>query len=191
MAINKVVYGAETLIDLTPDTVTPDTLLRGQTAHDQSGEPITGTCEFDMDTSDATIQVAEMLAGKTACARGAKLTGTMPNRGAASGEIDTKDEQFAIQQGYHDGSGKVGIAETEKAKLIPANIREGITILGVEGEMSGNEGMKPQAKTVTPSTTQQVVSPDASYNCLSQVTVKPIPYAESANAAGGTTVTIG
>ena len=191
MAVNKVVYGTETLIDLTSDTVTPDKLLIGITAHDQSGEPITGTCEFDVDSSDATVQVAEMLIGKTAYARGAKLTGTMPNRGAVSGEIDTKDEQFAIQQGYHDGSGKVGIAETEKAKLIPTNIREGITILGVEGAMSGNEGMKPQAKTVTPSTAQQVVSPDASYNCLSQVTVNPIPYAESANAAGGTTVTIG
>ena len=181
MAVNKVVYGTETLIDLTSDTVTPDKLLNGITAHDQSGEPITGTCEFDVDSSD----------GKTAYARGAKLTGTMPNRGVVSGEIDTKDEQFAIQQGYHDGSGKVGIAAAEKAKLIPANIREGISILGVDGEMSGNEGMKPQAKTVTPSAVQQVISPDASYNCLSQVTVNPIPYAESANAAGGTTVTIG
>ena len=61
------------------------------------------------------------------------------------------------------------------------------------GEMSGSEGMKPQAKTVTPSTTQQIVGPDTNegYNCLSQVTVEAIPYVESANAAGGITVTIG
>ncbi len=43
MAINKVVLGDETLIDLTNDTVTADSLLEGKTAHDKSGELITGT----------------------------------------------------------------------------------------------------------------------------------------------------
>lgn len=95
--------------------------------------------------------------------------------------------------GYHDGSGKVGIDATEQAKIIPENIREGITILGVEGTMSGTEEVKPQAKTVTPSKEQQVVLPDSEqgYNYLSQVTVNAIPYNESENSAGGTTVTIG
>ena len=66
-------------------------------------------------------------------------------------------------------------------------------ILGIEGNMSGTEGAKPQSKTVTPSTKQQVVSPDteSGYNFLSQVTVLPIPYEESENLAGGMTVTIG
>ena len=45
MAVNQVIYGGETLIDLTGDTVTPDTLPLGVTAHDASGEPITGTLE--------------------------------------------------------------------------------------------------------------------------------------------------
>ena len=47
--------------------------------------------------------------------------------------------------GFHDGSGSAAIDETEQAKLVPANIREGVTILGVEGSMSSSEGMKPQA----------------------------------------------
>lgn len=46
MAVNKVVYntenGAETLIDLTRDTVTPETLAEGVTAHDASGNVIAG-----------------------------------------------------------------------------------------------------------------------------------------------------
>ena len=42
-AVNKVVFGEEILIDLTSDTVTPETLLEGYTAHDKSGKPITGT----------------------------------------------------------------------------------------------------------------------------------------------------
>lgn len=40
--INKVVYGNDTLIDLTNDSVSPQTLLTGTTAHDQSGAQITG-----------------------------------------------------------------------------------------------------------------------------------------------------
>lgn len=46
MAVNKVVYntedGAQTLIDLTGDTVTPETLTEGYVAHDASGEVIVG-----------------------------------------------------------------------------------------------------------------------------------------------------
>ena len=42
-------------------------------------------------------------------------------------------------------------------------------VLGVKGSMSGSEGMKPQAKNVTPIFEQQVVLPDKAYNCLSQV----------------------
>lgn len=45
MAINKVVYGNQSLIDLTEDTVTPETLLKGVVAHDKSGARIVGTME--------------------------------------------------------------------------------------------------------------------------------------------------
>lgn len=190
MARNKVVYGSEVLIDLTADTVTKETLLKGATAHDKSGEVITGACEYDVNSQDATVAVAEMLEGKTAYARGAKLTGTMPNKGAVTLEISEKAQEVTVPMGFHDGGGKAVIAAAEQEKLIPANIREGITVLGVEGSMSSSEGMTPQAKSVTPSTTQQTVLPDSGYNCLSQVTVAAIPYKETENSAGGVTVTI-
>ena len=176
MAINKVVYGGETLIDLTGDTVTADKLLSGITAHGKDGELVTGACTFDVDSNDATAAVAEILKGKTAYARGTKLVGTMPNNGAVSGSIKTLTDSYVIAQGYHDGSGKVGIDATEKAKLTANNIREGVTILGVKGTMTGSEGVKAQAKTVTPSSVQQTVLPDAGYTHLSQVTVAKIPY---------------
>ena len=76
MAINKVIYGGRTLIDLSGDTVTADKILDGFTAHDKKGETITGTCKYDVDSSDATAAVAEILQGKTAYVRGKKLTGT-------------------------------------------------------------------------------------------------------------------
>lgn len=41
--INKVVLGSYTVLDLTSDTVTPETLLVGTTAHNAKGEIITGT----------------------------------------------------------------------------------------------------------------------------------------------------
>lgn len=191
MAVNKVVYGGKVLIDLTGDTVTADKILSGFTTHDKSGASIEGTCDFDVNSGDATVAVAEMLTGKTAYARGTKLTGTMPNNGAVTGEISTKDGVYTVPQGYHDGSGTVKIKKTEKDKLIPSNIREGVTILGVEGTMSGSEGVKSQSKTVTPSTASQTVLPDDGYTHLSQVTVNAIPYVESDNSAGGKTVTIG
>lgn len=191
MAISKVVYGSETLIDLTADTVEPSKLLKGTTAHGADGEKVTGTCEFDVDSSDATATAAEVLTGKTFAKGGSLLTGSMKNNGAVSGSIGTKAGTYTVPQGYHDGSGKVAIASAEQAKIIATNIREGVTILGVTGTMSGTEGAKAQSKTVTPSTSAQEVLPDDGYNYLSQVTVKAIPYNESTNAAGGTTVTIG
>lgn len=42
MANNKIIFGDEVLIDLTPDTVTADTLAEGYIAHDRSGNTIVG-----------------------------------------------------------------------------------------------------------------------------------------------------
>ena len=185
--VNKVIYGGDVLIDLTGDSVSADKILKGITAHDKSGAKITGTCTFDSDTSEDTAAVAEILVGKTAHARGSKLTGTMKNNGAVKGTISTVAGEYTVPQ----GSGKVSIAATQQGKLIATNIREGVTILGVEGAMSGSEDMKPQSKEVTPSKEAQTIMPDEEYNCLSQVTVKAIPYVETDNSAGGKTVTIG
>lgn len=188
--ISKVIFGNKTLFDLTGDTVTADKLLTGVTAHGMDGAPITGTCAFDVDSSDGTAVVAEILAGKTAYARGAKLTGTMPNNEGITAIIDTLDGTITIPQGYHDGSGTVKLATTETEKLTPENIREGVTIFGVEGTMSGSESVTSQARSVTPSTSEQIILPEEGYNYLSQVTVAAIPYVESDNSAGGLTVTI-
>lgn len=190
MATNKVVYGSTVLIDLTADTVTADKILTNYTAHDASGATITGTCDYDVNSQSATVQVAEILSGKTAYARGTKLTGTMPNNAAVSLTISKVSDEIAIAQGYHDGSGKVKILSTEAAKIIASNIKQGITILGVTGTLEPSSSVKVHAKTVTPSTTSQVVLPDDGYDYLSQVTVNAIPYVETENSAGGTTVTI-
>lgn len=187
--INKVIYGGDTLIDLTSDTVTASDILTGKTAHDKSGTIITGTCDFDSDTSEDTATASEILSGSTAHARGTLITGTMPNNGSVTGTITTKAGKYTIPQGYHDGGGKVQISTTEQNKIIASNIKSGVSILGVTGTYSG-EAVTAQAKTATPSITQQVILPDANYDYLSQVTVEAIPYTETLNSAGGYTATI-
>lgn len=189
MAINKVIYGGDTLIDLTGDNITAADLLYGKTAHDKSGASITGTCTYDSDTSEDTAVVAEILSGKTAHARGTALEGTMPNNGSVTGTISTKAQQYTVPQGYHDGSGKVSISSTEQGKIIASNIKSGVQILGVTGSYTG-EAITAQAKTVSPSTSQQVITPDSNYDYLSQVTVNAISYVETDNSAGGKTATI-
>lgn len=188
---NKVIYNGNTLIDLTADTITAADLAQGVTAHDKSGAIITGTNTYDSDTSNDTATAAEILATKTAHARGTALTGTMVNNGSVSGTISTKAQEYTIPIGYHDGSGKVSISSTEQAKIIATNIRQGVVILGVEGQMSGSEDVNAQSKTVTPAATAQTITPDTNYNYLTQVTINAIPYVEADNAAGGVTVTIG
>ena len=190
MAISKVVFGSETLIDLTADTVTADKLAQGITAHGKDGEPITGTNTFDSDTSDATAAIAEILNGKTAYARGSKITGIMPNNESFTSNITTKEQRVSIPQGYHDGSGSVGIDATEQAKLIAGNIKTGVTVLGVVGTLEPSSEVTAQDKTVTPTREPQVILPDVGIDYLSQVTVSAIPYVESDNSAGGQTATI-
>lgn len=188
---SKVVLSDGTvLMDLTADTVSADKVLSGFTFHGKNGAPGTGACTYDADTSDDTAAVGEILLGKTAHARGTLLTGTMPNRGAVSGTINSKTP-YTIPEGYHDGSGTVGLDSASLQNLVANNIREGIEILGVEGTMSGSEDVKAQAKTATPTFAQQVITPDTGYTHLSQVTVNAIPVTYADNSAGGVTVTIG
>lgn len=187
--INKVIYGNNVLLDLTSDTITAADLAKDVTAHDKSGAVITGTNTYDSDTTDADATASEILLNKTAYVNKNKITGTMPNRGAVTGVITDKSVPYSIQNGYHDGSGTVGIDSTESAKIIAENIKDGVEILGVTGTYTG-EGVPTQSKTATPYTTAQTILPDSGYN-LSQVVVNAIAYVETDNAAGGKTVTVG
>ena len=192
--IAKVIFGGQTLIDLTSDTVDAAHLLYGYTAHGADGALVTGSCDFDANTSDATATASEILATKTAYKNGSKLTGSMTNNGAVTGSISDASSPYTIPQGYHDGSGTVGIASAELAKLIASNIREDITILGVTGTMTGQEDVHATTVTLTPYITSQTVSPGdigAQYNYISEVTVNAIYYDETEAASGGTVATIG
>lgn len=191
MGVSKVVKSnGDVVMDLTADTITAADLASGKTAHGADGEQITGTNTYDVDSSELTAAVGEVLATKTFAARGQVYTGTMPNRGAVTGTISDKNTPYTIPTGFHDGSGTVGLDSTEAAKIIAGNIKAGVEILGVTGDYSG-EAINVQTKNATPSWTAQTILPDAGYDYLSQVSIAAIPYVETPNAAGGITVTIG
>lgn len=188
--VNKVVYDGNTLIDLTSDTVAPAYILNGYTAHDKSGAPIEGSCDFDSNTTDANAVAAEILTGKTAYVNKVKITGNMANRGSSNVTVTGKTGA-SIPAGYYDGSGKAVLDSTSSTNLIASNIRQGVTILGIEGTMSAEDSLTVGAATATPKATQQVITAASlDYDYITQVTVNAIPYTESDNSAGGKTVTI-
>lgn len=190
MAINKVIYGGNTLMDITDTTAVANKVLDGFYFYGRDGVKTEGTCTYNADTSDATATASEILTGSSAYVNGNKINGSMVNNGAVTGTITTKAQQYTVPVGYHDGSGKVQIATAEQNKIIAGNIKAGITILGVEGNYSGEAVSVEANKNCTPSTSQQVITPSTGYDYLAQVTVAAIPYAETPNTYG-TTVTIG
>ena len=84
------------------------------------------------DTTDADAGQGDVLSSKTFYKDG-KKTGSMPNNGDVSDEIDTKAGTVTIPAGYTSG-GSVGISATEQAKIIAKNIKSGVTLLGQAGD---------------------------------------------------------
>lgn len=188
MAINKVIYGGTVLMDITDTTATAADVADGKYFYGKDGIKIQGSSTKDSDTTDATALASEILNTKTAYVNKNKITGEMPNRGAISAVISTLSP-YTIPNGYHDGSGTVSIDASESAKIIAGNIKSGVEILGVTGTYTG-QAITAQSKTVTPTTSQQLITADVGYDYLSQVTVNAISYTQTDNAAGGKTVTI-
>lgn len=65
MAVNKVEINGQIAIDLTQDTVTPETLNKGVTAHSASGEKITGTAEEDLSLGMSSVAVGDFIRVKS------------------------------------------------------------------------------------------------------------------------------
>lgn len=194
--VNKVVFGNTTVMDISDTTADPSKVLASEKFYDRSGAPQTGSCTFDADTSDANATAAEILGGSAgrpiyAYVNGVKIEGTMPNRGGVTGTITSASTPYAIQNGYHDGSGTVSVDTTN---LSAENIKKDITILGITGSYEGSATPTSAAKTVTPYTTSKTYLPSGEstpVDYYSQVTVNAIAYTETDNVQGGVTVTIG
>ena len=106
------------------------------------------------DTSDATVNASDVLAGKIAYGASGRIVGSMKNNGSQTINVSSANTSYTISKGYHDGSGSVQISSTEASKLIASNIKKGITILGVTGSYQGSASSGGiQVKTGTTSST--------------------------------------
>ena len=93
MAVNEVIYDGETLISLTSDTVTEDDLPEGVTAHDASGNIITGTRRYVrsvnniIPNNEGNVDVEPIYVG----------SGEMPEEAILQFSLDDVDEEQALK----------------------------------------------------------------------------------------------
>jgi len=93
-----------------------------------------GTAKF-FDTSGANVASGDVLTGKTAFGASGSVSGNMADNGSTGGTIATKAGTVTIPAGYTSG-GTVKIDDAEQAKIIAANIKSGVTLLGQAGGLS-------------------------------------------------------
>lgn len=116
---------------------TANQMLPSQMANEISSIK-TATSSGETDTSDATVNASDVLAGKIAYGASGRIVGSMKNNGSQTINVSSANTSYTISKGYHDGSGSVQISSTEASKLIASNIKKGITILGVTGSYQGS-----------------------------------------------------
>lgn len=189
MAVNKIIYSDDIKIDLSEDNVIAAAVQKGYYFHDRHGLILEGTNVFDANTKDANAIPAAIVDGYTAYVNGEKVRGTIPKKSNTTAYIENKTDSYQIPYGVHDGSTYVELDPAQKALLIPQNIKNNVTVLGVTGEYGGEECVA-QEKTVTPQVEAFDVQPDPGYTHLTVVHVNAIPYREVDNEYG-TTIIIG
>lgn len=185
-----VLSNGDVLIDLTQDDVKPEHVQKDIYFHDKTGKRQQGTNTKTVDASSATAEASEVLLDRTFGKGSEMQRGTMPNNSGEDVIITGKDGTI-IPFGYSDGSGKAKLSDADIAKLIPGNIKEGVTILGVEGDF-GTDDFSAISKEIKPTFAEQVFNPaDDGVSFYSSVKVEAINVDRKDNEAGGVTVTIG
>lgn len=184
MAINKVVYGTTVLVDLTNDTVRPESMLLGTRAHACNGDMIEGTLNRSQtgilvqiegvtpaykSAKSVTIDLSEFtsiyqqITGEQIIVEFTHLDLYAPGL-ILGGSIDTE-----ITLSYEASTGIITLSTTES--IFQSSVKCVANVYITEQVPSI---IKPeQTKSTSPSTDQITINPDSGYT-LSSVTVEPI-----------------
>ena len=191
MAYSKVIYNNETLIDLTSDTVDAAHLATGYTAHDASGAAITGTYSGG---SSATLGTKSITANGTYNASSDSYDGysqvtvnVSPTLQSKTNISPTESSQTITADSGYDGLSSVTVEAISSTYVGSAITRVSdnstITINGATVSVRGGDvyytgnvskTIPLQTKTITPSESEQTVTPDTGNSGLSSVTVEAI-----------------
>ena len=181
MAINKVIYYGEVLVDMSQVSVNPDALTAGKTALDASGEMITGANPYEKAATDAEVgdqaalldRALEALRGKAA-GGGGEAAPVLQEKSVTP----TKATQEITPDAGYDGLSKVTVGAIPGEYIVPMGEKS----IGENGTHDVREvesvnvsvpapEFKTQEKTVTPAAQEQSVTPDTGFDGLSKVTV--------------------
>lgn len=166
MAINKVVYGDSTLVDLTGDTVTAEHLEQGYTAHDKAGNPVTGTLtqpsgphrtSDDLTVSGATVTAPAGI--YDASASKSVATGSITPSASVSGSV------------IGDTESSYPVTVTPSASVSPGYIANGGNGTVV------TKYVQVERKSVAPRETLQIIKPSTG-KLLYEVIVSSIELAD-------------
>lgn len=146
MGNSKINFGDETLIDLTEDTVTPEALLAGVTAHDAAGDPIEGTLvPGDMKTAvyDPQGKAQDIFAYADAQAGAAMDTANAAGRAAEAAEkyaksaVTTASKKLSptgngsnVTAAFTAATSRTNIATGEKLSVLFGKIAKWLADLG-------------------------------------------------------------
>lgn len=87
---------------------------------------------------DGTAKASDILFGKRAYSKGIRLDGTMPNNGSLTYNPSVTSQSIPL--GYTSGGTIRPVTSDIDINIIPENIRNGVTILGVNGNYTGSGG---------------------------------------------------
>lgn len=155
MAVNKVVYGGKTVIDLTSDTVTAAKMLSGATAHDKSGAVVTGSIatktSSNLTASGATVTVP------------AGYYASQATKSVATGSAKTPATTVTKNPSISVNSSGLITASVSGTQSVTPTVSAGYVSSGTAGTITVSGSATKQltvqaAQTITPGTSNKTIA---------------------------------